>query len=118
MKFNNGMEMYDYLTAGNDLYNTETGDYVFEYNDAHALCVYHLDKDEAKILAEKSKENDEYWGAYLGPEGVILDALEYNDDEHRYSENEEMRALYLQSSFAYCEEVFAMEGWIDTKDYK
>lgn len=118
MKFNNWQEMYNYLTTGKDLYNTETGDYVFEYNDAHALCVYNLDKDEAKMLAEKSAENDgEYWGAFLGIGGNVLDAWEYNDTEHRYSEDEKMRALYLQPSYDYCKEVFAKAGWEDTEVY-
>lgn len=118
MKFNNWQEMYDYLTAGNDLYNTETGDYVFEYNDAHALCVYNLDEDEAKKLSKKALENNEYWGAFLGTGGRILDVFDYNNDEYRYSKDKNMRSLYLQPSFDYCKETFSKDGWVDTKEYE
>ena len=117
-KFKSWNEMYDYLTSGNDLYNMETGDYVFEYNNAHALCIYHLGEDEAERLAKAAYESDEYWGSFLGVGGRVLDSYEYNDDEHRYSDDESMRMLYLQPSINYCKEVFDKEGWVDTKDYK
>lgn len=118
MKFDNWRAMYNYITDGNDLYNTETGDYVFEYNDAHALCVYHLSDTEVKELAEKSKENDgEYWGAFLGTGGEILDSSERNNDEYRYSDDENKRALYLQPSFDYCKEMYSKDNWINTAEY-
>lgn len=118
MKFNNWQEMYDYLTAGNDLYNTKTGDYVFEYNDANALCVYSLDEDEAKKLSKKALENNEYWGAFLGTGGSILEASDYNDDKYRYSKDRDMKALYLKPSFDYCKEMFINNSWINTKEYQ
>lgn len=114
-KFPDWKTMYDYLCAGNDLYNKETGDYVFQYNDAGALCTYNLTAEEASELAAKADKNDEYWGAYLGTGGEVLD--DPNNEEFRYSKDEKERDLYLEPSHAYCKENFAKSGWINTKDF-
>ena len=114
-KFKNGKEMYDFLASGKDLYSSKLEIYVFEYNDAGALCYYGLSDTEVKEIVEK-KRPDEYWAAYLGPGGSILDSSEYDDDEHRYSEDEAKRNLYLQPSIDFCNENYSNEDWIDTDD--
>lgn len=111
MKFKNSKEMYDFLSSGKDLYSKSLGVYVFEYNDAHALCIYNLKPEEVVELVKKSKESKEYWGAHLGWGGSILDSSEYNDDEHRYSEDEAKRNL--QPSLDFCEETYMVEDWQD-----
>lgn len=72
---------------------------------------------KAKEMAEKAVENDECWSAFLGAGGRILGVADYDNDEHRYSKDENMRALYLQPSFDYCKEMFLKDGWINTKEY-
>lgn len=106
--------MYKFVADGNDLYNKNSGLYVFVYNDAEALCFYTLSEDEAKSVASKANESGEYWGAYLGWGGSILDDPEY--DHFRYSENEGERDLYLKPSFDFCEERFKNDGWVETNE--
>lgn len=115
MMFKNGKEMFDYVSGGNDLYSPSEGIYIFVYNDADALCYYYLDYDEVLQILIKRGNSDEYWGAYLGGGGHILDESEYDDDEHRYSDNEEMRDLYLQPSYDFCNRNYEHD-WIDTED--
>lgn len=116
MRFNNWKEMYDTLGSGLDLYNEENGLYVFSYNDAGALCYYELDSAEAKKIACMAVENDEYWGAFLGCGGHILDNSEY--DKYRYTQNELNHALYLQPSIDFCKEHFSCDGWEFTKEWQ
>ena len=117
MKFKNGNEMYNYLCSGRDLYSKSLDTYVFEYNDAHALCIYTLQPEDFAEVVEKSKESGEYWGAHLGWYGsAILDEPDYDDDEHRYNKDEAMRNLYLRPSLDFCEEVYMVEDWMDTED--
>lgn len=82
MKFNSGEEMLsaiidDYM----DLYNKETEEYVFLYNDCGSICVYSIDNDHAEELKEQQKEDGEYWGAHLGVGGCIYDDPSYEDFE-------------------------------------
>lgn len=114
MTFKNWQEMYDLLVSGVDLYNTTEGIYVFSYNDANALCYYFLDREEAEEIAKQAVEVNEYWGAFLGVGGHILDDTEY--ECYRYSENEEERALYLEPSYDFCKEKFALDGWENTNE--
>lgn len=112
MKFSSGKEMYEFVADGNDLYNKNDGLYVFVYNDAGALCCYSLSEDEAKSVATKANKTGEYWGAYLGRGGNILDDADY--DCFRCSEDEGARDLYLKPSYDFCEEYFANDGWVET----
>ena len=116
MKFNNGTEMYNYLCSGRDLYSKSLDTYVFEYNDAGALCTYGLYLEDVVKLIEDSKKYEEYWGAFLGLGGSILEDPDYDDDEHRYNEDETMRNLYLRPSLDFCEETYMVEDWMDTDD--
>ena len=115
-KFKNGTEMYEYLCTGRDLYSKRCGIYAFEYNDAHAICIYHLQPDEIAKLIEKSNETGEYWGAHLGCGGNILEEPNYNDEEHRYHKEEAIRNLYLGPSLEFCNNTFSIEDWLDTDD--
>lgn len=72
MTFKNGAELYD-AVAETDLYNDEKCLYVFLYNDLGSICVYDIQNEEALNLEEKSKVNNEYWGAFLGAGGAIFD---------------------------------------------
>ena len=119
LKFKSGKEMYDYICAGNDIYSESERTYAFVYNDAGAICIYTLDEEDvAEILEEMKKNpNEEFWGAFLGWKGSnILDDLDYNDDEYRYSEDWGKNRLYLRPSLEFCEETYKVADWIDCKD--
>lgn len=74
-KFSSANDMLEKIKV-NDYYNYITEEYVFTYNDRDSIAVYNIDKDEAKKLSKQAKENDEYWGAFLGPGGYIYDEPE------------------------------------------
>ena len=117
MKFENGSQMYDYIRSGKDLYSKSQGIYAFVYNDAGAICIYTLCPEDVIQLIADSKEYEEYWGAFLGWKGsAILDEGKYDDDEHRYSSDWEMRKLYLQPSLDFCDETYMVDDWMDTDD--
>ena len=63
--------MYDTIQNGSDLYNINTGDYVFLYSDRGAIAVYNFDIECAKDLSLHSA--GEYWGALLGVGGYIYE---------------------------------------------
>lgn len=54
-----------------DLYNLNTGAYVFLYNIDGGICVYYLDSEEAYDIAKQAE--GEYWGAFLGAGGNVYD---------------------------------------------
>ena len=114
MRFKNGKEMYDYVASGSDLYSPSKDIYIFVYNDADALCYYDLNHDEVLDILNRKGDSNEYWCAYLGFGGDILDESEY--DEHRYSDNQEMRDLYLQPSYDFCEDYYNVDDWMDIND--
>ena len=77
MKFKNGDELYDELMSGTDLYNQETCTYVFMYNDeTPSICHYYIEPDQAEKLRQMSVEYGEYWAAFLGAGGWIVDGEE------------------------------------------
>lgn len=82
MTFQSGADFYDAI-ENSDLYSEEKCLYVFLYNDAGAVCVYSIQKEEAEYLEVKAKEHDEYWGAFLGIGGEIYDdPMEFCDKEY------------------------------------
>lgn len=113
MTFNCWEEMYEHLKNGCDLYNMETETYVFVYNDAGALCTYNVPEEDVPDLVAKSKEDGEYWGAFLGAGGEVLDDEQY--DNYRYSEDKDEKSLYLGPSFDFCKDHY-YEEWEYTKD--
>lgn len=73
--FKNGNEMFDYIIDGNDIWNRETGQYIFAYNNRDAIAVYDgISPERAEMLRRACAETgEEYWGSQLGPGGSIYD---------------------------------------------
>lgn len=71
MKFENSKAMYNIIRNDSDLYNINTGDYVFLYSDRGAIAVYNFDIERAKDLSSHSA--GEYLGVLLGVGGCIYD---------------------------------------------
>ena len=87
------------VNIGDDLYNLETGDYVFCYNDCGSIAVYRLTRNEAARLQEEA--NGESWSAFLGVGGTIYDDPTYegyNDEQ--------------TSNLDFCEDIYDQDGWI------
>lgn len=105
-KFNSGKEMLDFLQAGKDLYNPETGAYVFVYNEDKAIAYYSISKEDAKKYAKIEANTGEYWGSNLGVGGYIY--------EDQLSENYNISKM---SSRNFCDEHFGEGVWVKTTDY-
>lgn len=86
--FKNGDEMLRSLNS-HDLYNKETGEYVFSYNDVGSVAVYTLSPSEAKELYEKTRDTDVSWSELLGPGGYIYDDPSYPGKSAYSISNEE-----------------------------
>ena len=97
LNFKNGQEMYDYILADNDIYCPSARAYVFHYNEDGAICEYSIDLSEAVKLENDSRESGEYWGAFLGWGGGII------DPDANYS------------PIDYCNGTYS-EGWINCSD--
>lgn len=112
MRFESAKDMYETVSI-TDLYNEKLELYVFLYNEPGALCYYPIDPEEADELRKLSEEHDEeYWGAFLGIGGYILDNYDYSP--HNYEPDEytnEMYELYLKPSYEFCEEYYMHDGW-------
>lgn len=104
--FNSGKEILDFLQAGKDLYNPETGAYVFVYNEDKAIACYGVNKEDAKEYAKIEADTGEYWGSNLGIGGCIY--------EDQRSENYEKSKM---SSRDFCDEHFDEGIWVKTTDY-
>lgn len=81
MTFDNATELLNYLQFDGDLYSPEAEIYAFEYNDRGAIAYYRLPKDRAWEIAVEAKESQEYWGAFLGVGGYII---EPDDDNYEW----------------------------------
>ena len=113
MKFESWEEMYDTIVDGTDLYSKSNELYVFVYNDANALCFYNLSNEEAMEISIKANEKGEYWAAFLGWGGEIMDNTDYDG----YSDDENERKLYLNPSVNFCKDYFNIDDWVDTRDF-
>lgn len=113
MKFESWEEMYNTIIEGTDLYSESERLYVFVYNEANALCCYNLSNEEAMEIATKANEKGEYWGAFLGWGGDIMDDTDYDG----YSDDENERKLYLKPSINFCKDCFDIDDWVDTRDF-
>lgn len=105
MKFNSAQEMLNYIQGGNDLYNPRLETYVFVYSDAGSIAYYSITNEHAKELAKLAKENDEYWGAFLGPGGRIID----DPSSDFYTDGKE-------TNLDWCKDMYKEEGWINTEE--
>lgn len=102
VEFSSAEEMLKAIQDGKDFYNPYTGIYVFVYNDAGSIAYYSLDESEAEQLQKMSDENDgEYWGAFLGWGGWIVDDPSYEDFDP-----------VRQTNLEWCEEVYSDYGWL------
>ena len=80
------------LQAGTDLYNEETGIYVFLYNEKGAIAHYALTIAQAKDLAKTTRETgEEYWASLLGPGGYVVEPEDVSE---------------------WCENHWREEGWV------
>lgn len=106
MKFSTAKEMLEHIQAGNDLYNPKLEVYVFLYNDVGSIAYYNINKDSAKSLSQKAKEQDEYWGAFLGPGGEIIDDV-----------SSEFYRKGNKTNLQWCKNYYKDDNWINTIDY-
>lgn len=102
MGYCSGKEMLDAIRGGTDLYCEELELYVFLYNEAGSICYYYISPEEAKDLQKQSEKWDEYWGAFLGVGGHIVDDPSYEE----YDEDQ-------LSNLEWCEQMFDHK-WIPT----
>lgn len=84
MKFDNAGELLNYLQSDGDLYSAEAEIYAFCYNDRGAIAYYHITEKEASKLADLSREAHDYWGAFLGVGGRII---EPDDRDYKWFED-------------------------------
>lgn len=116
IKFNSAQEMLSYLQSARDLYNPETGEYVWLYNEAGSVAVDKLsDEDIHRILKEREvfciledKEEGESWSGYIPGGADIWDDVSY-DDEGKVPKG--------CTNLDYCEGYYA-ENWVDCKEYE
>lgn len=73
MKFNDAKELLNYLQFDGDLYSAEAEIYAFEYNNRGAIAYYRITENQASELANESKKSNDYWGAFLGVGGRIIE---------------------------------------------
>lgn len=111
--FNDWMEMYEYLKDHSGLYNEDLNLFVFHYNDAGALCYYHLEPEKALELSKKAKLKEDNWESFLGMGGTILDDTRFYDKR----EDASVSYLYRKPSLDFCREYFGKPGWINCDDY-
>ena len=74
-------QMYEYLSAGCDLYDPVSWNYVFLYNEEGAVCVYNIPLAAAEQLAMDAKEQGEPWSALLSTGGYVYDTYAKASDE-------------------------------------
>ena len=104
--FSSGKEMLDAIQAGADLYSPTEELYVFLYNGSGSICVYQgIDLEEAEELEWEARENEEYWGAFLGSQGSGI----YDDPSYEYFSPDKM------SNLDWCEANYD-KFWIRTSD--
>ena len=102
ISFNSSAEMFRYVYGNSDLYNLETGDYVFRYSESGSFAVYNLSMKEAEELEQNATEGNEYWGAFLGIGGYIYD----DKSSDFYKEGDE-------TNWDYCNGTYNQGIWID-----
>lgn len=101
MKFSNDNELLSYLQNSGDLYSAEAEIYAFCYNNRGAIAYYNVPKKEALRLASKAKVHNEYWSAFLGVGGVIIEP-----DNYEWFDNPSDTVL----------EEWIRYDWIDTRE--
>lgn len=108
LEFETPKDMLAFLRSG-DLYNPQTGTYVFSYNDRGSICEYNLDEEEVHNVIETKyniyDDDEQYWGGFLPGGGAIYDM----PDDEMYEGG--------STSLDYCEEHYR-DAWVDCMDYE
>ena len=79
IEFNNAKEMLEKLYEGVDLYNPVLETYLFSYSENNdSIAYYSLTDQHIEEIVRLKKENpkEEYWSAFLGPRGYIIDGYD------------------------------------------
>lgn len=105
VEFSSAQEMLAYLQNANDLYNPQTGAYVWLYNEAGSIAVDHLDK-EAILRILNEREPGSSWSGYISGGALIWDDAGYEGDE----------VLEGCTNLDFCKEHYA-EKWMDCETY-
>lgn len=101
--FNSPEEMLNYICNDNDLYNLETGDYIWKYTECGSIAVDNFSLDEAEEIEKKANELHEYWGGFIGGGSIV-----YDDPSHDLYDKE-----YDESNLDYCKAVYNKGIWVD-----
>lgn len=99
VKFSSPEEMLEFIQDGNDLYNQDTGEYVFVSSDDGNLGRSQLDKDTMERVKNLSEENHTYWSDYISG-GEVLEVNPERAD--------------LESALDYCKRKYSSEHWMLT----
>lgn len=102
IKFDSPEEMLDYICGDNDLYNLETGDYIWKYTECGSIAVDNFSLEEAEEIEKEANEIDEYWGGFIDGGSII-----YDDPSHELYEE------HYASNLDYCKEVYNKGIWVD-----
>lgn len=81
-----------------DLYNVNTGAYVFCYSENGSMAVYYLSSEEAFDIACKAE--DEYWGAFLGAGGNVY------DDPMEFFESDSANGVWVKADESFATKVY------------
>lgn len=100
IKFTSPEQMLETLYNESDLYCPEIETYIFTYNDHGSIAYYTgITSEMAEELERKSLEGGEYWGAYLGAGGYIIDSKAYLED-HGEEANDDL-IYFIMSMLQY-----------------
>lgn len=107
MKFNTPEQMLEYINAGHELYSRKAETYVFPYNEAGSISTYSIDPEEANVVSNRVKsEDEEHWSAFLGVGGSIWD-----DPSHECYKDGQASNLDCCASF------MKYDDWVLTEHY-
>ena len=95
LTFKTAKDMLQHIITGHDLYNTETKEYIFVYNDKNAIARYLLSKEQVIELSKECIPTNSYWSEHLSVGGSIYDAPE---------------------NLRWCEDNYTSKYWVNTLD--
>ncbi len=105
VRFDSAEAMFSFLQSAHDLYNPETGEYVWLYNEVGSIAVDKLsEEDILRIL--KEREPGESWSGYIPGGADIWDDVNY--DGYKVPKG--------CTNLDYCEGHYA-DNWVDCEVY-
>ena len=117
IKFDSPEEMLDYITSDSDLYNLETGDYIWRWNDYDSIAVDNFSIEEAERLEQEATKEKTYWGGLVPGGARIYDSQSYYDDYLGCTESDDESSFMDfdedELNLDYCREVYNKGIWID-----